>query len=149
MEQGQEGGEHEGQLSESALSDDRSGSAQPVPDRDRGSVSLAVVLLTPVMVVLLFLGFQAAMWNHARAQIRAVARQTAMMVARDRVPPGQAAAAGRSALAGQLEQAKVSVGRSGPDVVVTVTGRALGVFTGTSTAVRVTVAVPAEGWVTL
>ena len=51
-------------------------------------MSLAVVLLTPVTVVLMFLGFQAAMWNHAATEVRVVARQTAMMVARDGMPAG-------------------------------------------------------------
>ena len=50
-------------------------------DRDRGSTSLTIVLLAPVMLVLMFAGFQAAMWNHTRTEARVVARETAVLVA--------------------------------------------------------------------
>jgi hypothetical protein len=118
---------------------------------DRGSTSLAVVLTAPVMVVLMFVGFQAAMWNHARAQARAVARDTAVLVARDGVAPATAAAAARAAIgdASLLQRPAVDVQRSGDRVVVTITGRAPGVLRFTSAAVQVRTALPVEGWVRL
>ena len=112
-------------------------------------MSLSIVILTPVLVVLMFLGFQAALWNHARAEARAVARQTALLVARDGMPSGQAIGAGSAALSGTLQGATVSVGRSGDAVVVTVRGRAPGILRGTSTTIEISVAVAAEGWVPL
>ncbi|MEI2704472.1 MAG: hypothetical protein V9E89_04235 [Ilumatobacteraceae bacterium] len=112
-------------------------------------MSLAVVLLTPVTVVLMFLGFQAAMWNHAATEVRVVARQTAMMVARDGMPAGQAAGAGRAALSGTLTGVSVTVQRGASDVVVVVRGSAPGILRGTSWDVVVQVAVPAEGWAPL
>ena len=58
---------------------------------DRGSASLTIVLLAPLLVVLMFVGFQAAMWNHARTEARVIARETAVLVARDHLPPDAAA----------------------------------------------------------
>ncbi len=101
------------------------------------------------MVVLMFLGFQAALWNHARTELRVVARDTAIVVARDGMPAGQAAGVGRAALAGRVQDASVDVARVGDEVVVTVRGRLPGILRGTSSAVSVRVAVPAEGWVPL
>lgn len=108
-----------------------------------------MVLLTPVVVVLMFLAFQAAMWNHAATEVRVVARQTAMMVARDGMPAGQAAGTGQAALGGMLSDASVSVQRGASDVVVVIRGTAPGILKGTSWAIVVRVAVPAEGWVPL
>ncbi|MEO5899899.1 MAG: hypothetical protein ABIR68_07160, partial [Ilumatobacteraceae bacterium] len=42
--------------------------------RDRGSTSLTIVLLAPIMTILMFAGLQAALWNHARTDARVVAR---------------------------------------------------------------------------
>ena len=67
--------------------------------RDRGSASLTIVLLAPLLLVLMFAGFQAAMWNHTRTEARVIARETAVLVARDRLPAAQAAAAASASLA--------------------------------------------------
>ena len=66
---------------------------------DRGSASLAIVLLAPVLLVLMFAAFQAAMWNHTRTEARVVARETAVLVARDRLSTPQAVAAASVSLA--------------------------------------------------
>ena len=122
-----------------------------VEQRDRGSGSLTIVLLAPLLLVLMFAGFQAAMWNHTRTEARVIARETAVLVARDRLPPSQAVAAASASLAHDsvLSGVHVFVDTTTTVVVVTITGDAPGVLRGTSAAVRVTVAVPLEGWVAL
>jgi hypothetical protein len=118
---------------------------------DRGSASLTIVLLAPMLLVLMFAGFQAAMWNHTRTEARVVARETAVLVARDRLPVGRAVAAATASLAGDsvLSGVHVSIAKTATVVTVTITGYALGVLRGTSAAVAVTAAVSLEGWVPL
>lgn len=119
--------------------------------RDLGAVSLTIVLLAPVLVILMFAGFQAAMWNHTRTEARVVARETAVLVARDRAPTTQAIAAASLSLANDsvLNRTLVSVTTTATDVIVTISGDAPGVLRGTSAPIRVTVALPLEGWVRL
>ncbi len=112
-------------------------------------MSLAIALLAPVVVVLMFLGFQAALWNHAKAEARVLARETALLAARRGMGSDQAARAGVAAAPTTLQHVSVAVSRSGGEVVVVVTGVAPGILQGTSTDVSVRVAVPAEGWVPL
>jgi hypothetical protein len=118
---------------------------------DRGSASLTIVLLAPLLVLLMFAGFQAAMWNHTRTEARVVARETAVLVARDRLSPPQAISAASTSLAidSVLTRPTVSVDTTATVVIVTITGRAPGVLRGTSAAISVTAAVPLEGWVGL
>jgi hypothetical protein len=120
-------------------------------ERDRGSVSLTIVLLAPLLLVLMFAGFQAAMWNHARTEARVIARETAVLVARDRLPDAQAVAAAATSLANDsvLTGVSVSIDTMATIVLVTITGDAPGVLRGTSAPVRVTAAVSREGWVSL
>ena len=119
--------------------------------RDEGSASLTIVLLAPLLLVLMFASFQAAMWNHTRTEARVVARETAVLVARDRLSPPRAAAAASASLAEDsvLTGIRVSVDTTATVVVVTITGNAPGVLRGTSSPVRVTAAVSLEGWVPL
>jgi hypothetical protein len=120
-------------------------------DNDRGAASLTIILLAPVLVVLMFAGFQAAMWNHTRTEARVIARETAVLVARDRMPPSQAQAAAALSLANDsvLTGTRVWIDTTADAVIVTITGDAPGVLRGTSAPVRVKVAVPMEGWVPL
>lgn len=120
-------------------------------DRDVGAVSLTIVLLAPVLVILMFAGFQAAMWNHTRTEARVIARETAVLVARDRVATTQAIAAASLSLANDsvLTGTLVSVNTTATNVIVTISGDAPGVLRGTSAPIRVTVALPLEGWVRL
>lgn len=122
-----------------------------VESRDRGSASLTIVLLAPLLLVLMFVGFQAAMWNHTRTEARVVARETAVLVARDRLPISQAVAAASASLTRDsvLTGIGVSIDTTANAVSVTITGDAPGVLRGTSSRVRVTVAVATEGWVSL
>ena len=119
--------------------------------RDKGSASLTIVLLAPLLLVLMFAGFQAAMWNHTRTEARVVASETAVLVARDRLSTPRAAAAASASLAadGVLTGIMVSIDTTATVVVVTITGNAPGVLRGTSSPVRVTAAVSLEGWVPL
>jgi hypothetical protein len=114
---------------------------------DRGSAtSLAVVLLTPVFVLLAFAAFQAALWSHARTEARVVARETAALVARSGVDAGDARASATAVLEADtdLRNVLVSVDTSPGLVAVTVTADAPGIIRGTSTALSVTSAVPIE-----
>jgi Flp pilus assembly protein TadG len=114
---------------------------------DRGSAtSLAVVLLTPVFVVLAFAAFQAALWSHARTEARVVARDTAALVARSGVDAEDARASATAVLEADtdLRNVIVSIDTSPGIVAVTVTAAAPGIIRGTSTALSVTSAVPIE-----
>ena len=118
---------------------------------DRGAASLTIVLLAPMLLVLMFAGFQAAMWNHARTEARVIARETAALVARDHLPAPQAVAAAVASLASdsELGAVNVAVDTTATIVTVTITGDAPGMLRGTSASVRVTVALSLEGWVEL
>lgn len=122
-----------------------------VATSDSGSASLSIVLTAPLLVVLMFIGFQAAMWNHARTEARVVAREAAVLVARDGASSDVAQAAALTALSadGILTEAVVRVVDNGDDVVVTISGSAPGLLRGTSRQVTVTAAVPLERWVEL
>ena len=98
----------------------------------------------------MFVGFQAALWNHARAEARSVARDTATLVARDGLPAGQAIGVARAALADvELNNADVSVETVDGRVRVSITGDAPGILRGTSSGISVHVELPLEGWVPL
>lgn len=117
--------------------------------RDRGDAnSLVIVLLAPMLVVLLFAGWQAALWSHARAELRAVARDTAGLVARSQIEADDAASAARVAIEGGIDVDDVAVDVAVADGVVTValSGTAPGIIRGTGAAVSVTVALPVEEW---
>ena len=119
--------------------------------RDRGSASLSIVMLAPLLLVLMFVAFQAAMWNHARTEARVIARETAVLIARDGLPAVQAQLSASASLAKDsvLTHVAVSVETTAINVIVTVTGSAPGLLRGTSSAVKVTAAVSLEGWVPL
>lgn len=110
------------------------------------ATSLSVALLTPMFVFLAFAAFQAAMWSHAKTEARVVARDTAALVARSGVAPGDAQASAASILAADTDIRNVSVvvSTSNGIVSVTVRGDAPGIIRGTSTDLSVTSAVPVE-----
>jgi hypothetical protein len=99
----------------------------------------------------MFVGFQAAMWNHARTEARVIARETAVLVARDHLPPDAAADVATTSLRRDsvLAEPNVFVQSTDAAIVITITGRAPGLLRGTSSAVKVTAAVSREGWVPL
>lgn len=117
-------------------------------DSDRGSTSLTTVLLTPVFVVVALAAFQAAMWTHARTEARAVARDTAALVARNGVEIAAAESSAEGALrsGADIVEPDVQITRRGSFVVVRITGRAPGIVRGTTAPVDVTEALPIEGF---
>lgn len=118
--------------------------------RDRGSASLQVVLLTPILVVLMFAGWQAALWNHAHTDARVIARETAVLVARDRLPIGQAVTAAKASLANSdLHAPDVDIVSNGELITVTISGDAPGILRGTSSHLTVHASVPTTGWAPL
>jgi Flp pilus assembly protein TadG len=123
-----------------------------VTERDPGSSTLTTVLLTPLLVVLAFAAFQAAMWSHARTEARAVARDTAALVARRGVAIDDARSSALAVLAADTDLRDVAVEiavrpvGSTSTVVVGVRGRAPGILRGTRAPIAVQAAVPVEGW---
>ena len=114
-------------------------------DDDRGATSLAVALLTPVFVVLLFAAVQATLWGHARTEARVAARDAAAQVARFDAGPSDARASAQARLAGSpMTGVEVSITTGAEVVVVTITATAPGIIVGTSRPISVTEAVPVE-----
>jgi hypothetical protein len=114
---------------------------------DRGSTSLTTVLLTPVALVVALMAFQAALWSHARTEARAVARDSALLVARSHAGASDVE---RSAVAvlqadTDLTQVQVAVSIGSRLVTASVSARAPGMLRGTSVAVEVVEVVPLEG----
>jgi Flp pilus assembly protein TadG len=120
---------------------------RPVVRVDRGSTSLTTVLLTPVFIAIAFMAFQAAMWSHARAEARSIARDSAALVARNGVPIGDAEVTAQAVIDDelQLSDAIIEIDRNGGLVVARVTGWAPGLLRGMSARVDIEVAIPQEG----
>ena len=110
------------------------------------ATSLSVALLTPVFVLLAFAAFQAALWSHAKTEARVVARDTAALIARSNVAPGDARSSAATILEADTDLGDVNVIVAVSDgiVAVTITADAPGIIRGTSTRVSVTSAVPVE-----
>lgn len=114
-------------------------------ESDAGATSLAVALLTPVFVVLLFAAVQATLWGHARTEARVAARDAAAQVARFDASPGDAEASAQARLADSpMTGVNVTIGGSVELIVVTITATAPGIIVGTSRPISVTEAVPVE-----
>lgn len=112
---------------------------------DRGATSLAVAILTPVFVVLLFAAVQATLWGHARTEARVAARDAAAQVARFDASAGDAVASAQARLADSpITGVDVSITGGAELVVVTITATAPGIIVGTSRPITVTEAVPVE-----
>lgn len=112
---------------------------------DRGATSLAVAVLAPVFVVLLFAAVQATLWGHARTEARVAARDAAAQVARFDASPGDAVASAQARLADSpMSGVNVSIAGGRELVVVTITASAPGIIIGTSRPISVTEAVPVE-----
>lgn len=101
----------------------------------RGAASsLVMVVLTPSMVVLALVAVQAALWNHARTEARIIAQETAALVARTPILPGDAERLALDLLStqGDLEAVEVRVSDDGMTVVVVISARAPGMIRGTT-----------------
>lgn len=123
-------------------------SARARPGADRGSGSLATVLLTPVFVVVAFMAFQAAMWSHARTEARALARNSAALVARNGADPGDVVRNAESVLGTDvnLVDADISIVNDGQLVTARIRARVPGLIRGTSADVDIVEVVPLEGF---
>ena len=110
-----------------------------------GATSLAVALLTPVFVVLLFAAVQATMWGHARTEARVAARDAAAQVARFDASPGDAQESALARLADSpMTGVDIAIASGAELVTVTITATAPGIIIGTSRPISVTEAVPVE-----
>ena len=123
-------------------------------DVDVGAATtVSLVLMLPVLTLLLFAAVQAALWNHARTEARAMARATAALIARAGANPTDAERDATANLAARTDinnvHVTISIGPAGGTVVVRVTGDAPGIVVGTSSTVDVAVAMPVEGWSTI
>ena len=134
----------------------------PSPDRaprelrhdDVGvATTVSLVLMLPVLTLMLFAAVQAALWNHARTEARAMARATAALVARAGANPTDAAHDAESNLSARSDlnnvDVTITITSGGATVVVRVTGNAPGIVVGTTSTVDVEVAMPVEGWSSL
>jgi hypothetical protein len=98
--------------------------------QDRGSVSLEMLVVTPVLMLLLFAAIQIALNSHARN----IAMATAQNAARAEGAYQAAAGAGQDAAVAFLAQTHDGLGRpavaiehNGTEIRATVTGRAISV----------------------
>ena len=111
---------------------------------------MSLVLMLPVLTLLLFAAVQAALWNHARTEARAMARATAALVARAGANPIDAEHDATANLSARTDITNaivtITVAPPGNIVVVRVTGNAPGIVVGTTSTVDVEVAMPVEGW---
>jgi Flp pilus assembly protein TadG len=116
--------------------------------RDRGSTSLTTVLLTPVFVVVAFAAFQAALWSHARTQVRAMARDVAVLVAQRGADTDLIEAEAEANLddASAIVNPDVTIAQTDGLVVVTVAAEAPGIMRWTSSDVEATEVLPLEGF---
>lgn len=120
-------------------------------DEDRGSASLELTILFPVVLALLFTALQAGMWFYARAVAMSAAQEG---VRNTRVVDGTAAAGeaaarqfGETTGKGVITITGVDVS-DGDQVTVTVTGDALSLLPGLSFTVTQTASGPKEQVVT-
>ena len=116
---------------------------------ERGSTSVQMVILMPVLFSVMFLGMQAALFYHARTVAIAAAQQGARAAGAEigSASDGIAAATSFIAAAGGsdvLENASVSGSRSPTEATVTVRGVALSVIPGWSPMVQQSATVPVE-----
>ena len=116
---------------------------------ERGSTSVQMVILMPVLFSVMFLGLQAALFYHARTVAIAAAQEGARAAGAETgsASDGIAAATSFVAAAGGsdvLENASVSGSRSATQATVTVRGVALSVIPGWSPIVQQSATVPVE-----
>jgi hypothetical protein len=106
------------------------------------------VLLTPVFVVVAFMAFQAAMWSHARTEARALARNSAALVARNGADPSDVVRNAESVLGTDvnLVDADISIVNDGQLVTARIRARVPGLIRGTSADVDIVEVVPLEGF---
>ena len=118
-------------------------------DGERGSASMQMVVLLPVLFSIMFLGLQAALFYHARTVAIAAAQEGARAAGAEAgsTADGIAAAHAFITAAGGsdvLETVSVSGSRGAQTATVTVRGTALSVIPGWRPAVAQSATVPVE-----
>ena len=114
---------------------------------ERGSVSIQMTVLLPVMFSILFLGMQAALYHHARSVATAAAQEGARAAAADGARASDGCAAARSFVErahGALEQPSVACTRTLTSATVTVTGASVTVIAGWRPEISHQVSSPVE-----
>lgn len=116
---------------------------------ERGSASIQMVLLLPVLFTVMFLGMQAALFYHARSVAIAAAQEGARASSVEDGSGGAGAAAAASFVAAAggedvIKGARVSSSRTAEVATVTVTGTSLSVIPGWSPFVRQLATAPVE-----
>ena len=117
---------------------------------DRGSASLELVVIFPVLLLIIFGAMQGALYYFACSAALASAQEGARAVADERASTGdgQSAAASFLAAAGgsdTLQQTQITATRSGATATVVVTGRSLSLVPGWGgIAVRQAASAPVE-----
>lgn len=120
-----------------------------VRGRERGSASIQMVFLLPVLFSVMFLGMQAALYYHARTVAIAAAQEGARAAGAEAgtTRQGAAAAVGFVADAGGddvLTDLAVTGARTAVVATVTVRGRALSVIPGWAPILEQSATVPVE-----
>ena len=117
--------------------------------RERGSASLELVVVFPVVLLLIFGGVQGALWYHARSVAMAAAQEGARAAGAEGGNPAAGEAAATAFLdsaggSGVLTGPGVHVTRSATEATATVTGTAPTVLPGMRLAVDQSASVPVE-----
>lgn len=116
---------------------------------ERGAASsLSVVLLTPLLLVVAFAAFHAALWSHARTEARVRVREVTALIARSGV---DAVTAERMVIAAidsrsLLREVDVLIDESPATVTVVLRGRAPGLWRSITAPIEVSSQMWREGW---
>ncbi|GAB2761875.1 hypothetical protein GCM10027020_12730 [Nocardioides salsibiostraticola] len=116
---------------------------------ERGSVSVELVVLLPVLFAVMFIGMQAALFHHARTVAIAAAQEGARAAGAEygRESDGVGAASAFISTAGGdgvLIGASATVRRTATNVTVTVTGQSLSVVPGWKPEIKQSASLPVE-----
>lgn len=117
--------------------------------RERGSSSIQMVVLLPVMFAIMFTGMQAALWYHARAVAISAAQEGARRTGAQHGTVGGGVAAATSFITDAggddvLADTRVRGSRGAIRATMTVTGHSLSVIPGWHVTVRQSASVPVE-----
>lgn len=116
---------------------------------ERGSVSIELVILLPVLFAVMFLGMQAALFYHARTVAIAAAQEGARAAGGENGKEGDGVSAASSFIADAgggdvLTSANATANRTATTVTVTVTGHSLSVIPGWNPLIVQSASVPVE-----
>ena len=116
---------------------------------DRGSVSIELVILLPVLFAVMFLGMQAALFHHARTVAIAAAQEGARAAGGENAQSSdgiRAASAFINDAGGDdvLTDANATADRTATTVTVTVSGHSLSVIPGWRPVVTQSASLPVE-----